>query len=211
MRLFSIITALALVMTVPAYAHSHEGHEHKPIAEVRDGGSRPDPDAKPMQVGGPFELWNQDGKLVNEKILLGKYSLIFFGFTYCPDICPTELQTALEAKAELSPAAAEKTQIIFITIDPARDTPKVIKAYLAQMSDGLIGLTGTNEQIATAAKAYKVYYAKAADTAADGKDYLMDHSGFLYLMGPDGQFLKAYAAGVDPADLVNSLKSLVKE
>lgn len=206
MRFFTILAALALLLACPALAHNHE----KPVAEVRDGGSRPDPDAKQMQVGGPFEMLNQNGEKVDEKILLGKYSLIFFGFTYCPDICPTELQTSLEAQGTLSKEQAAKLQIMFVSIDPARDTPEVIKKYLTQIGDGLVGLTGSKEQVAKIAKAYKVYYAKAADAAADEKDYLMDHSGFLYFMGPDGKFIKAFAAGIDAETLAAALKEQVK-
>jgi cytochrome oxidase Cu insertion factor (SCO1/SenC/PrrC family) len=137
-------------------------------------------------VGGPFTLTDQDGKSRSDADFRGKLMLIYFGYTYCPDVCPTTLATMTEALDKLGPQAA-KVQPIFITIDPTRDTPEVLKRYMANFHPSLIGLTGSPAQIAAVAKAYRVYYAKADN--GSGADYLMDHSGFIYLMGPDGKYI----------------------
>lgn len=136
-------------------------------------------------IGGPFALVDQTGATRTDADFRGKFMLVYFGYTYCPDVCPTTLQTMTEALERLGKAAA-RVQPIFITIDPARDTPKVMGQYVAHFYPGMIGLTGTAAQIAAAARAYRVYYAKEAGR---DQDYLMDHSGFVYLMGPDGKYI----------------------
>jgi protein SCO1/2 len=158
-------------------------------------------------VGGPFSLTDQDGRRVTEKDFLGRYMLVFFGFTYCPDICPTELQVMTAALDAMGPAA-EKIQPVFVSVDPERDTPEVMKAYVANFGPRLIGLTGTPEEIAAMAKAYRVYYAKAANQNAPG-DYLMDHSSIIYLMDEDGSFVKHFAYTTDVEKLTSELKKAV--
>ena len=158
-------------------------------------------------VGGPFTLTDQDGRRVSEKEFLGKHMLVVFGFTYCPDICPTELQVmtaALDAKGP----DGEKIQPVFITVDPERDTPDVMKAYVANFSPRLIGLTGTPEEIASAAKAFRVYYAKVPNEASPDS-YLMDHSSIIYLMGPDGSFVKHFPFTTDVVKFTEELKRAV--
>lgn len=157
-------------------------------------------------IGGPFTLVNQDGKTVTEKDFLGRYMLVFFGYTYCPDICPTELQVMTAALDQMGPAA-KAIQPVFVSIDPERDTPEVVKSYVENFGGGLIGLTGTAEQVAQAAKAFRVYYAKAGQDAAD---YKMDHSTIIYLMGPDGTFVKHFTYTSDAAQLAQELKALVR-
>jgi protein SCO1/2 len=158
-------------------------------------------------VGGPFSLTDQDGRRVTEKDFLGRYMLVFFGFTYCPDICPTELQVMTAALDAMGPAA-EKIQPVFVSVDPERDTPEVMKAYVANFGPRLIGLTGTPEEIAAMAKAYRVYYAKAANQNAPG-DYLMDHSSIIYLMDEDGSFVKHFAYTTDVEKLTSELKKAI--
>jgi len=158
-------------------------------------------------VGGPFTLTDQYGRKVSEKDFLGRYMLVFFGFTYCPDICPTELQVMTAALDAMGPAA-EKIQPVFITIDPERDTPEVMKAYVGNFSPRLMGLTGTPEDIAAVAKAYRVYYAKAPNQASP-ESYLMDHSSIIYLMGPDGGFVKHFAFTTDVAKLTSELQDAI--
>lgn len=215
MRLFPVVALSLLVASgFASYKTLFEANAAAPKVEVRDGGMREDPDAKALTVGGPFTLVNQDGQAVTEKILQGKYSIIFFGFTYCPDICPTELQTALDAMTLLPKEQAAKVQPIFISIDPKRDTPPVLKEYLQQFGDNILGLTGSDEQVAAAARAYKVFYSRAADHehSAEGEDteYMMDHSSFLYLMGPDGSFIKVFPSGTEVDTLASELKARVK-
>ncbi len=153
-------------------------------------------------VGGPFTLVDQTGKSITDKDFRGKYMLIFFGYTYCPDVCPTELQVMMAALGTLGPRAAE-VQPIFITIDPDRDTPEVMQSYVENFGPSLVGLTGTAEQIAQVAKAYRVYYAKSGNTKT--QDYLMDHSSIIYLMGPDGHFVKHFTYTTDAAALAEGI------
>lgn len=146
-------------------------------------------------VGGPFTLTNQDGQVVDQSILKDKWTLVFFGFTYCPDYCPTTLGV-LNAVQERMGDRAKDLQIVFISIDPERDTPKLLKDYLSSdgFPDGVIGLTGTPEQTAQAAKAYRAFYQKVGE----GEGYTMNHSLTVYLMGPDGQFRSAVAHDLGP-------------
>ena len=158
-------------------------------------------------VGGPFTLTDQNGKRVTEKDFLGKYMLVFFGYTYCPDICPTELQVMMAALDTIG-SEADKVQPVFISIDPARDTPKVLNTYVSNFGPRLIGLTGTTDEVAAAAKAYRVYYAKAG-TSSSATDYLMDHSSIIYLMGPDGRFVKHVPYTTDAAKLAEAIKESI--
>jgi cytochrome oxidase Cu insertion factor (SCO1/SenC/PrrC family) len=157
-------------------------------------------------VGGPFTLTDHTGKQVTDKDFLGRHMLVFFGFTYCPDICPTELQVMTAALDMMGPNG-DKIQPVFITVDPERDTPDVMKAYVENFGPRLVGLTGSPQEIAAAAKAYRVYYAKSAKTGSE--DYLMDHSSILYLMGADGRFVKHFTYTTDAAKLADALKEAV--
>jgi protein SCO1/2 len=159
-------------------------------------------------VGGPFSLTDQNGRRVSEKDFLGRHTLVFFGFTYCPDICPTELQVMMAALDAMGPEG-EQIQPVFVSVDPERDTPEVLKSYVENFGARLIGLTGTPEEIAAVAKAYRVYYAKAANPSSpDG--YLIDHSSIIYLMGPDGRFVKHFPYTTDVAKLSSELKDAVR-
>lgn len=155
-------------------------------------------------VGGPFTMTDQNGRRVTEKDFLGKHMLVFFGYTYCPDICPTELQVMMAALDQLGPDA-EKVQPVFVSIDPARDTPEVMKAYVENFGSRLIGLTGSPEEVAAMAKAYRAYYAKSGDTSSPDA-YLMDHSSIIYLMGTDGRFVKHFAYTTDAGRLAGELR-----
>lgn len=160
-------------------------------------------------VGGPFTLTNQDGKRVTDQDFRGKYLLIFFGFTFCPDVCPSELQVMSAALDQLGPQG-EKIQPVFITIDPERDTPEAMKVYVSNFHPRMVGLTGSAADIAAVAKAYRVYYAKAKGSVEGSPDYLMDHSTILYLMGPDGKFLKHFTFGTDAKALAEGLRQVVQ-
>jgi protein SCO1/2 len=130
--------------------------------------------------------------------------LVFFGFTYCPDICPTELQVMMSALDRLGPAA-ERITPVFITVDPERDTPEVLKSYVGNFGPRLQGLTGTAQDIAAVAKAYRVHYAKAANPTAPD-DYLMDHTSIMYLMDPDGRFVRHFPYTTDAGKLAEGLE-----
>lgn len=146
-------------------------------------------------VGGDFQLVNQDGQPVDQTLLNGKWSLVFFGFTYCPEFCPTTLAEMAAVQQQLGDKARD-LQIIFISIDPQRDTPQMLKDYLSSdgFPKGTIGLTGTPDQVAKAAKAYRAFYEKVGE----GEGYTMNHSLTVYLMGPDGRFRTAVAYGLGP-------------
>lgn len=154
-------------------------------------------------LGGDFTLVDQDGKTVHGHDFLGKYLLVYFGYTYCPDECPTGLQGIARA-LDLLGNDAPKVQPLFITIDPARDTPDKLKAYVSSFHPQILGLSGTDEQIADVAKKYQVYYAKGEKV--DDQDYMMDHSTLIYIMGPDGKFLTSLDSESDPEILAQTLK-----
>ena len=146
-------------------------------------------------IGGPFQLVDYNGRPVDQTMLEGKWSLVFFGFTYCPDYCPTTLQ-ALDATKRRLGDRGEDLQIVFVSVDPERDTPQALKDYLSAdgFPEGTIGLTGTPAQVRAAADAYKVYYARSGE----GEDYTMNHSLGVYLMGPDGKFRTTVAEQLGP-------------
>lgn len=160
-----------------------------------------------LTVGGPFSLIDGDGKPVTDQTWRGKYMLVYFGYTYCPDVCPTTLTNVAAAMDKLGPKANE-IQPLFITVDPARDTPAAVKQFAAAFSPRIIGLTGSAAQIATAAKEYRVYYAKHV-TGPGPNDYSMDHSSVLYLMGPDGKFIAPLRADEDGPEIAAALTKLV--
>ena len=140
-------------------------------------------------VGGPFKLIDQNGKAVSDQDLKGHPFLVFFGFTHCPDVCPTTLFDVSEMLRALGPDA-DRTRALFITVDPERDTPAVMKDYLSSFDPHLAGLTGDPAAIATVAKAYRVYYKKVP---LDGGEYTMDHTAIVYLMDKEGRFVSPFS------------------
>lgn len=140
-------------------------------------GSRP-------AIGGAYTLTNHRGETVTDRTFRGKTQLVFFGFTHCPDICPTALTLVSDLLEQIG-SAASQVQPLFITVDPERDTPEVMARYVEAFHPSMVGLTGTPEQVAAAAAAFKVFYRKAP--RPDG-DYFMEHSGSIYVMAPDGVF-----------------------
>ena len=152
-------------------------------------------DSAPSDIGGPFQLTDQNDARVDEHILQGKWTAVFFGYTFCPDVCPTTLTTLADAVGRLGPDA-RRFQVVFITVDPERDTAAQLKTYLLSPAfpRGAIGLTGTAAQIASVARAYRVYYKKAG---AD-PGYSMDHTSIVYLMDPKGRFSRPLAMGAPP-------------
>lgn len=145
-------------------------------------------------IGGPFTLVNAAGDTVTDRGFRGKYMLIYFGYTFCPDVCPTTLTTLADALEKIG-ARADRVQPLFITVDPIRDTPAVLGQYTAAFGPRIIGLTGSDEQIASVEK-YRVYAAEHR-TGPGPNDYTMDHSSILYLMGPDGHFIAPISADAD--------------
>ncbi|MFG1358978.1 SCO family protein [Xanthobacter pseudotagetidis] len=153
-------------------------------------------------VGGPFTLVDQNGTTTTEAALKGKPTLIFFGFTHCPDVCPTALFEMSEIFAALGPDA-DKLQAFFVSVDPERDTPEVLKSYLGSFAPQLRGLSGTPEQVAAIKKAYRVYSRKVPLT---GDDYTMDHTAVVYLMDKTGTFAAPFNAKRPAAEAAADLK-----
>ena len=153
-------------------------------------------------IGGPFSLVDDSGHPVSDTDFRGRFLLIFFGYTYCPDVCPTALQPMAGALQRLGPAG-ERVQPLFITVDPERDTVGHLHDYVALFPPRLVGLTGTPGQIAATARAYRVFYRRVA--TADG-GYSMDHSGLTYLIGPDGRFLTAFGPGATSDAIAEALR-----
>jgi protein SCO1 len=152
------------------------------------------------RIGGPFTLTDQDGKKRSYDEFQGKFRIVYFGYTMCPDICTPDMQhlaAGLSQFEKANPDLADKVQPIFVTVDPARDTPAVLKQFVTAFHPKLIGLTGSEAEIAAAAKAFAVYYQKTEGTAPDA--YLMSHSQTPYLMGPNGEPL-----AILPADTPNT-------
>lgn len=158
-------------------------------------------------VGGPFELSDQNGSRVDQRILLGHWSLVFFGYTFCPDVCPATLTNLGAALGRLG-AAGARVRVVFITVDPERDTPAQLRQYLASPSfpSGMVGLTGSAAQIAQVAREYHVYYRKAAT----GADYSVDHTSIVYLMNPRGQFVAPIGFGKSPADVARQIGAAMR-
>jgi protein SCO1/2 len=172
------------------------------LAALLAGCGRGGSQSAPSEVGGPFNLIDQNGARVDEHILEGKWTAVFFGYTFCPDVCPTTLTTLAQAIDRLGPDA-KRFQVVFITVDPERDTPAQLETYLSSPAfpRGAIGLTGTPTQIASTARAYRVYYKKTGD----GPNYGMDHTSIVYLMDPKGRFSRPVGFGAAPPDIARQI------
>jgi protein SCO1/2 len=197
----AVAFAIAGLLVVAYFAGRHyfapAGHDAPAIASP--GTAR---------IGGPFSLVDHDGKPVTDADFRGRHMLVYFGFTYCPDVCPTSLNRNLQALDLLDEAQARKVQPILISVDPERDTPAHLKEYVGQFSPDLRGLTGTPEQVAAAAKAYAVYYAKVPGDD-DPASYLVDHTSITYLMGPDGVFVQHFRHDLPPEEMAEQLRKVL--
>ncbi|KAI9674054.1 MAG: Cu-binding protein [Trizodia sp. TS-e1964] len=188
---FSIIAGVLFISTgiglMAYFRHVKTKLERKRLAENTKGVGRP-------LVGGPFELVDQNGKKFSSEDMKGKYALlpvqVYFGFTHCPDICPEELDKMAAMMDLVHKSCGNTMRSIFISCDPARDTPAVVGSYLKDFHPDMIGLTGTWEEIKAICKAYRVYFSTPPDVKP-GQDYLVDHSIYFYIMDPDGDFVEA--------------------
>jgi cytochrome oxidase Cu insertion factor (SCO1/SenC/PrrC family) len=158
-------------------------------------------------IGGAFTLTDNTGKHVTDQDFHGKYTLVFFGFTSCPDICPAGLQLIAGALQKLGTKAQLITPI-FISVDPQRDTPEKLAAYVKNFDPRLVGLTGTPEEIAAVAKAYKVYYAKVPSKERPD-NYTMDHTSIIYVMDPKGEFVTHFTPSTSVDDMAAKLDKIV--
>lgn len=157
-------------------------------------------------VGGPWELKDHNGKTRTDKDFKDKYKLIYFGFASCPAICPTELQKTATAYNELSDKQKQQIQMLFVTVDPERDTAPALKNYVTLFDPTLIGLTGTTEQIEKIKNEYKVYAAKVPE----GDDYTMDHSSYIYFMTPDDKLIALYKTTQNAQEIEDSIRKYLK-
>jgi protein SCO1 len=186
----------------------------------------------PPDIGGGFTLTDHDGKTVKDTDYRGRVMLVFFGFTHCPDICPLTSRTLSEVMTGLADQAGQVAPL-FITVDPARDTPQVLKTYFANVDKRITGLTGTPEQVKAVAEVYKAYYSKAepeeelpAEDDAEahhpdghgahgsdhhGGDYNVNHSGYVYLMGKDGVYVKHFPYDVPAADVIAAVRQYLQQ
>ena len=159
-----------------------------------------------VDIGGAFELTGHHGRPVKDGDFRGRFMLVFFGYSNCPDVCSTGLATVAAALDALG-AKAGRVQPLFITVDPARDTAEFLADYVGQFHPRLVGLTGAETKIADVAKKYRVYYHKPENGSA--KDHLVDHSSFVYLMGPDGKFLTMFRHAMRPDDMAAAISSYI--
>jgi protein SCO1/2 len=157
-------------------------------------------------IGGPFSLTDQDGKKVTDADYAGQWKLVFFGFTSCPEVCPTTLSRISLTLKALGPLG-DKLHPLFITVDPERDTPEVLRNYTEAFDKRITGLTGTPAEIDAVAKAYRAFYQKVPQ----GNDYTMDHSTLIYVMRPDGQFETMLRYDDTPAEMAEKLKPLLEQ
>ena len=173
------------------------------------GASSEAPPLAGARIGGPFTLVNQDGKTVTDADFAGRYRIVYFGYTYCPDVCPTDLTkigAALRMLDKQAPRTAQKIVPLFITVDPERDGPAQLKQYVGNFHPRLVGLTGKPEAIAQVAKAYAVAYMKQPTPSG----YLMGHTEVAYLMGPDGKPITSLPLEKDPPAIVAELEHWVR-
>ncbi|MGE0754487.1 MAG: SCO family protein [Alphaproteobacteria bacterium] len=224
-KLFSIVALLFLVATA-VLLWATQGRQPAPEADaVAVSGEDAEGYVAPASVGGKFTLIDHTGAERTEQDYRGKIMLVFFGFTHCPDICPVTVST-FSSLMELLGDKADKVAPLFISVDPGRDTPAVMKDYLSNFDARIVGLTGTAEQVKSAADAYKVYYAQAqqpteqadgygAQESGDhsahvghgaGDNYMVDHSGYVYLMDPQGNYVEHFRYDVSEQELADAIK-----
>ena len=182
-----------------AYAWQSGRAAQEPPASVAAGGA---------DIGGDFRLVDQGGRAVDQELLKGKWTAVFFGFTSCPDVCPATLQNLQAASERLGPAAKD-LQVVFISVDPERDTPEALKSYTASFDfpGGMRALTGTPEQVRDAAKAWKAYYRKQGE----GPDYTVDHFTSIYLMDPRGRFSRLLPHGLTPQQMAGEIQAAMAQ
>ena len=190
-RLIAVVSVIALVLVAFLAGRHYWGM----IAGEDNTGAA---------IGGPFTLVDTRGQTVTDADFRGQFMLVYFGYTYCPDVCPTSLST-IAAAFDILGDKAEAIKPIFITVDPERDTREAMTDYVAAFHPRLVGLTGTAEQVAAAARAYRVFFSKVQEEGNDPDDYLMDHSAYVYLMDRDGKYLTHFPHGIAPEEMARQL------
>jgi cytochrome oxidase Cu insertion factor (SCO1/SenC/PrrC family) len=203
LAIIAILISVGLMFAARSYKTAHP-----PVAIAKDQqaqkANNKSTTNSTVQIGGPFTLTNHNGQIVTEKSYAGKYLLVFFGYTFCPDVCPTAL-TTISNTLDLLGDSADKIMPLFITVDPARDTPENLKEYVSYFHPKLVALTGTKDQVKAVTRAYRVYFSKAQANKDDQEDYLMDHSSITYLIGPDSNFVEHFSHGMEPEKIAERL------
>lgn len=207
------IPAVALTLGLLAAAVMAGAGLLRGPAPADAGAPRPAPvrSSGEAQVGGPFTLVNHRGETVTEADFAGRPMLIYFGFTYCPDVCPASLQVMGAALEQLTPEQRAQFQPILISVDPERDTPDMLAQYVTAPAfpENLTGLTGTLDQVRNAARAYRVYFARVEDDGVSS-DYTVDHSSIIYLMDREGRFVEVFPHGSSPATIAARLQAFLE-
>ncbi len=188
--------ALALALFAAAFAG---------VFAVLNGGERPQSEGTAL-IGGPFSLKDTSGKRVTDRDFRGKLMLVLFGYAHCPDVCPTELQIVSTVMDMLGPDA-NKVAPVFISVDPKRDTPDALSSYMKNFSPAITALTGDENDVASAAKAYRVYYRKAGESGAG--EYSVDHSAFFYLMDSEGKYVTHFSFNTAPDAMLAVIKKKI--
>lgn len=214
LRRFAVFAAVALALAFAAWQQGSGRTDTPASHDAVAGGSG---------VGGPFSLTDHNGNAVTEKDYAQSWKLVFFGFTHCPDVCPAGLQKIKTVLETLPPGQAEKLAVLFVTVDPARDTPEVMKAYAGLYDSRITGLTGTEEQVKAMENAYKVYAARSEPAAPESAheahetgahhegaahhsaSYSVDHSAFIYFMSPEGKLVDIFHSDDTPDAILKAL------
>ncbi|RAL50509.1 hypothetical protein DM860_014451 [Cuscuta australis] len=190
------------------YYYDREKKRHIEGISSASNAVKQGPSVGKAAIGGPFSLIDHNGKPVTEKDFLGRWSMLYFGFTHCPDICPEELQKLAAAIDKIKEKSGLKVVPVFISVDPERDTVEQVREYVKEFHPTLIGLTGNLEEIKKVARAYRVYYMK---TQEEGSDYLVDHSIVMYLMDPDMEFVKFFGKNNDVDTLADGVINEIRK
>lgn len=181
------------------------------LSNCGGGGAQPRPPLEGAAIGGPFTLTDQHGKTVSDRDFAGRYRLMYFGYTFCPDACPTDmakLGAALKLLDKSDPGLTDRLAAIFVTVDPERDTPRVVGQFVGNFYPKMIGLTGSPEAIKRVADEYKAYFKKQPPSPAGG--YLVDHTRVILLMGPKGEPIAPLTSDMSAEQLAAEIKRWVK-
>lgn len=206
----SWLSFLLLVATGAGLIFYYDNEKRRHIEDINNASIavKQGPSVGKAAIGGPFNLINHDGKGVTERDFMGKWTVMYFGFTHCPDICPDELQKLAAAVDKIKKNAGIEVVPVFVSVDPERDTVEQVHEYVKEFHPNLIGLTGNPEEIKKVARAYRVYYMK---TEEEGSDYLVDHSIVMYLMDPNMEFVKFYGKNNDVDALSDGIIKEIKQ
>ncbi|GMH09719.1 hypothetical protein Nepgr_011560 [Nepenthes gracilis] len=206
----SWLSFFLLLATGAGIVYYYDKEKKRHIEEISNASNavKQGPSIGKAAIGGPFNLVDHDGKNVTDRDFLGKWTLIYFGFTHCPDICPDELQKLAAAVDKIKGKSGIEIVPVFISVDPERDNVEQVNDYVKEFHPKLIGLTGNPDEIRKVARAYRVYYMK---TAEEGSDYLVDHSIVMYLMGPDMDFVKFFGKNNDVDTLADGVITEIKQ